>query len=103
MVGTWTGTIAGYEGVDAVYVDKPFKIVVQEANGQAFVGSMEWTEPDGTIADDAVRGGVTAMGQVTILDADGLFTLSVSDSKLFGTYVEQGEDAGVLAVELTRE
>lgn len=28
LVGTWTGTIAGYEGVDAVYVDKPFKIVV---------------------------------------------------------------------------
>lgn len=64
---------------------------------------MEWTEPDGTLADDAVGGAVTAMGQVTILDEDALFTLSVSDSRLFGTYVEQGEDSGVLAVELTRE
>lgn len=103
LVGTWGGTNAGYEGIDAVYVDKPLTLVVQEASGQAFFGFKEWTEPDGAVADEFIRGVVTPGGLVTIVDGDGVFEGVVSGSTLTGTYVEVGDDAAALEVELTKQ
>ena len=102
LVGTWTGTNAGYEGTDPVYVNKPLPVVVQEATGQAFLGYKEWTEPDGTAVDELITGAVTGAGQVTIVDEDGVFEGVLSGSSLSGTYVENGDDRAVLEVELTK-
>lgn len=103
LLGTWTGSNAGYEGPDAVYVDKPLTLVVQEANGPAFVGLKQWTEPDGTVVDEQIKGVVTETGQVTIVDGDGVFEGVLSGSTLTGRYVEMGDDAAVLEVQLTQQ
>lgn len=102
LIGTWTGTNAGYEGTDPVYVDKPLTLVIQEANGPAFAGIKEWTEPDGTVNGENIIGTVTENGLVTIVDGDGFFEGEFSDATLTGVYVETGEDAAVLTVELSR-
>lgn len=103
LVGTWTGTNAGYEGPETVYVKQSVTLVVQEANGQAFFGFKEWTDEEGNLADELMKGAVTEDGQITIVDSDGLIEGVVSGSTLTGTYVEMGEDGAVLEVELTKQ
>ena len=103
LVGTWTGTHAGYEGPEAVYVERSLTLVVQEANGQAFFGYKQWTDELGNVADEMMKGAVTEDGQITIVYTDGLIEGVVSGSTLTATSVEMGEDGAVLEVELTKQ
>lgn len=103
MVGTWTGTNAGYVGPEAVYVERSLTLVVQEANGQTFFGFKQWTDEEGNVADTLMKGAVTEAGQITIVDMDGLIEGAVSGSNLTGTYAAIGEDGAVFEVELTKQ
>ena len=103
LVGTWTGTNAGYVGPEAVYVERSLTLVVQEANGQTFFGFKEWTDEAGNVADQMMKGAVTEAGQITIVDMDGLIEGVVSGSTFTGTYVAMGEDGAVFEVELTKQ
>ena len=103
LVGTWTGTHAGYEGPEADYVERSLTLVVQEAKGQAFFGYKQWTDELGNVADEMMKGAVTEDGQITIVYTDGLIEGVVSGSTLTATSVEMGEDGAVLEVELTKQ
>lgn len=102
LLGTWDQKGAGYEqGRYVTWEDQT--LVVEEAEGQGFVGFKEYTRDGEEPQKEIVNGVVGVDGEILIVDEDGIFEGALVDGKILGQYVETGSDHGAINVELTRE
>lgn len=103
LIGEWAQTGAGYEeGAHVTWSNQ--MLVIEEAEGQAFVGFKEYTNEGEAPQKEVVNGAVGVDGDIRIADEDGFFAGRLVDGKILGQYVEvtKGESQ-VLNVELTRK
>lgn len=101
LKGTWAQTGTGYEkGSPVTWRDQT--LVIEEAEGPGFTGFKEYTPDGGQPQKESVNGVVGADGDIRMADEDGSFLGRLVDGKILGQYVEVGDDAAAINVELTR-
>ena len=103
LIGIWSQNGAGYEeGKPVTWKDQT--LVVEAAEGQAFVGFKEYENEGEDPQKEIVNGAVWVDGDIRIVDEDGFFTGRLVDGKILGQYIEvkKGESQ-VLNVELARQ
>ncbi|MFM9035102.1 MAG: hypothetical protein ACKOQ4_12625 [Mycobacterium sp.] len=106
LKGTWIQAGDGYErGVRVTPENKGFEatVVIAEADGQAFTGYKEHTDPGEKPQREVVHGVVGPDGDILITDEDGYFDGKLVDGKIRGQYAESGKDAAAINVELSRQ
>ena len=102
LVGTWNQAGVGYEKSGPVTWENQ-TLVIEEADGQGFVGFKEYTSEDGQPQRESVIGVIGPDGNILIVDEDGRFEGRLSEDTLQGQYSEIGDDPAAMNLEITRE
>lgn len=103
LIGTWSVTVAGFEG--GKHESGNSQWVVEAAEGQAFLGFKEYQDPGEDPQKEVLTGAVGVDGDIRIADTDGFFTGRMTDGKILGQYIETKDaaDHAVLNVEMSRQ
>ena len=102
LKGTWAQNGFGYEmGKPVTWKDQT--LVIEKAEGAGFAGFKEYNREGSGPQKEAINGVVGADGDIRIVDEDGFFEGRLVEGKIRGQYVEMGDDAADINVELTRK
>ena len=106
LKGTWVQAGDGYERGMRVTPENQramATVVIVEADGQAFTGYKEHTDPGERPQKETINGVVGRDGDILLTDEDGYFTGQLVDGKISGQYAEIGNDAAAINMELSRQ
>ena len=106
LTGIWTGTGIGHSKAESFRELTSLVFNISEQKGQAFVGTKEFTRPDGKFYAEKFSGVITRNGEIYFADHD---RSGISLGKLTGPdsmeiyYIEDGADAKVFIDLLNRK